>query len=110
MNLKVQLEAQLDVTRVSRIGELAERSHVRQADRLTRIRRADVQVSCTRIRELGVIEDVETLKPQLSPDGFRELEVLEDREVPLVNAGAAEDIPSCVTQRAILRPRPDVRV
>src|SRR6267378_1086612 len=59
----------------------------------------------TRRYELGVIEDIEQLSPELQAETLSELGVLQDGKIPIVHTWPVEEPPVCVaflTQRRAL--------
>lgn len=54
---------------------------------------------CKRIKSvLCVVEDVESLHAELEADSFSKPEVLADAQVPVIDTGATNDVPSAVTE------------
>jgi len=101
MDLEHELQAELDRAGVSRADDwIAGRDIGRgapTAERAIGRRIAASGVAIDRaegISDLGVIEHVEELRPELSAEPLRELEVLEYGEVHVLETGVTEDVPA----------------
>src|SRR5712692_900553 len=101
LDLEAQLQAQLHRAVASRtdfgiacceVGCLAPAAERRGAPGVIAVMRAII--CAVRIGDGGVIEQVEELDPELGAVPFLEREGLEYREIPILEAVVAEDVPA----------------
>jgi len=68
------------------------------------------QPNRTRRYELGVIEDIEQLSPELQDETLCELGVLQDGKIPIIYTRTMEEAPICVAFQAKRRTLEGTRI
>src|SRR5262245_12757754 len=102
---EIDLERQLDISRIACAVELPERPQRRECQTGARIRESDVRLRVVGPnRELSVVEDVEELEAELGSDALADLRILEQRKIPLIDARRAQEIAAGISERSIDRP------
>src|SRR5262249_48604401 len=101
-----EFQSHLNLTRVARRRELAERAWI--GDFIATVGHVrDARIDAEPLR---MIEDVEELGAVLQFEPLGELEILEQRKVEVGESGAAQEIATGVAERAVLRARKDGRI
>src|SRR5579864_660284 len=79
--LKRQAQRELHVARVLRAGDLAEA-----------LRRAEQSTGPDRRVEVGMVEEIKNVEPELEPSPFANRKFLSQRRVEIVQAGSNHDV------------------
>src|SRR5262249_24343720 len=102
---EANLETELNVARPAGSDHGVGAGHVRRRRHFPeRVAEADAVVEQDRwVGEVRMMQDVEDLGAELHADALGGFEGLDQREVPIVEAGAAEDVAPCCSETGRVR-------
>lgn len=87
--LKGKLQRELDIARVTGAADLA---YSRKRYIRTRVLGSATIAIGIRTSEMGLIEKVEELRPELQFEALAKLELLEQSEIPVIQSGPTKDV------------------